>query len=63
MSRGERGTRGTESLGCLQEVREVPSWLPAQLEPNKAGLGCPGLESPINGASRSIGASKETIVN
>lgn len=32
------GERETYSPGCVQEVREVPSWLPAQLEPNKAGL-------------------------
>lgn len=27
---------------------EMPSWMPEQLEPNKTGLGCPGLESPLN---------------
>lgn len=52
-----------KSPGCVQEARA------AQLEPNKAGLGCPGLESPINGqgppsaSGRGIGASRETIVN
>lgn len=30
---------------------EMLSQLPAHLEPNKAGLGCLGLESPVNGQS------------
>lgn len=32
--------------------------LRAQLEPNKAGLGCPGLESPINGQNPPSAASQ-----
>lgn len=32
--------------------------LRAQLEPNKAGLGCPGLENPINGQNPPFSASQ-----
>ena len=48
------GEWGAERPGCAQEARAVPSGLRAQLEPNKAGLGCRGLESPINGAEPSL---------